>query len=983
MTITHHGQGTTSTPMTQANPSPGLRLFLSNANDAFSKMGDITYAAKTLDPDIIVITETKFTAEKVSQSEAHIAGYSDPFRLDRTAHGGGVAVWVKTGVAVVQLEQPARGGHEIVWLKVRDRGARNIILGAAYRPGSCSYSDISLLEYVDEYLASLDRTDSYIVMAGDFNVHNESWLHSSHTTTAGQFLEDVCITHGLTQHVDFPTRGVNTLDLVLSDYPFGVQATHHAPLGKSDHCCILASFPQLSPPQEPTSSRRVWRYNRADWPRFRHFLRSTDWDTILTGTPDESCTNLTAVISQGMRQFIPSKLLTVKASIPPWWSPECSAATSAKQRAWQKWRKVPSCAGLRSSFLLLTQRCASQIHTAYSAHRKRTRNKINSGSLRDKAWWGTVKQLSGQGRSSEIPLLVGPDGSEHVTSVEKANCFGEHFAKKCSLGDMDLTPSSLPAVLPCPTNLNKIHFRVASVKRLLARLDASKATGPDEIPARVLKECAAVLASPVTRLFVTIFTSGVQPGSWKLARVIPVHKRGSKSQTRNFRPVSLLPILSKVFESIVNTQLVNYLDHHRLLSENQYGFRKRLGTSDLLTALHHEWVDTVGSGGYVRVLAVDIAGAFDRVSHPGLLHKMTSFGVSGLLHSWLQSYLSDRSIKVAVGGRSSSSFPISSGVPQGSILGPTLFLLYINDLEQQLDPAVSIAVYADDTTLYTLVRAAANMADAHAALQGATTAISDWGTAWRVSFEPTKSQAMTITRKTHTPPTPPLRFTGTAVPEEQQLKLLGVTFDSQLSFRSHLRSLAIRANQRLVLLRKAARYLDSPGILTVYKGFVRPVLEYSPLVWMGAAHTNLQLLDRVQHKAMHIIGPNILLPSLAARRHVAGLTYLYKLFSSDGPHRLLALLPPPAASLPASNTARMTRQQAIPHHNFQFHQPLPRHSPNFLMRSFPYCLIEEWNNLPPTTLSSRPTLKSLQGFKCKVNDHVNRTRWLWATDYTA
>ena len=239
MTITHHGQGTTSTPMTQANPSPGLRLFLSNANDAFSKMGDITYAAKTLDPDIIVITETKFTAEKVSQSEAHIAGYSDPFRLDRTAHGGGVAVWVKTGVAVVQLEQPARGGHEIVWLKVRDSGARNIILGAAYRPGSCSYSDISLLEYVDEYLASLDRTDSYIVMAGDFNVHNESWLHSSHTTTAGQFLEDVCITHGLTQHVDFPTRGVNTLDLVLSDYPFGVQATHHAPLGKSDHCCIL------------------------------------------------------------------------------------------------------------------------------------------------------------------------------------------------------------------------------------------------------------------------------------------------------------------------------------------------------------------------------------------------------------------------------------------------------------------------------------------------------------------------------------------------------------------------------------------------------------------------------------------------------------------------------------------------------------------------------------------------------------------------
>ena len=209
---------------------------------------------------------------------------------------------------------------------------------------------------------------------------------------------------------------------------------------------------------------------------------------------------------------------------------------------------------------------------------------------------------------------------------------------------------------PCPTKHNNTQCHAADVKCILARLDLSQATGPDEIPARVLKECSAELAPPVTRLFVTVLTSSNQPSSWTLDRASPVHKRASISQSRNFQPVSLLPILSKVFESIVNTQLLNYLDQHRLLSENKYRSRRCRGTSDLLTALHHEWVDTVGHGGYVRVLAVDIASVLDRTSHPGLLHKMTSFGVTGLLLSWLQSYLSDRSIKVDVGGRSAFHF---------------------------------------------------------------------------------------------------------------------------------------------------------------------------------------------------------------------------------------------------------------------------------------------------------------------------------------
>ena len=161
--------------------------------------------------------------------------------------------------------------------------------------------------------------------------------------------------------------------------------------------------------------------------------------------------------------------------------------------------------------------------------------------------------------------------------------------------------------------------------------------------------------------------------------------------------------MSKVMETIINKQLMNHLDCHELLTTQQFGFRKELGTADLLTALHHEWATTVSRGGLVRVLAVDIAGAFDCVSHAGLNHKVASMGIAGQLLTRLTDYLSGRRLQVVVGGQHSATFPIRAGVPQGSILGPILFLLYINDAECCISPDTRLAVYADDTTFFSMI----------------------------------------------------------------------------------------------------------------------------------------------------------------------------------------------------------------------------------------------------------------------------------------
>ena len=220
------------------------------------------------------------------------------------------------------------------------------------------------------------------------------------------------------------------------------------------------------------------------------------------------------------------------------------------------------------------------------------------------------------------------------------------------------------------------------------------------MPSRVLKECAEALAPPFSKLFSLCFRCGIQPSGWKIANVVPVHKMKARSETKNYRPVSLFSIASKVMEKIINTSIMNFLERENLLSAYQFGFRSGLGAADLLTALNREWLTSINTGGAVRVMAVDIAGAFDKVSHAGVLRKLSSYGVGGSLHRWLTDYLSNRTLHVVVGGATSQPFPVAAGVPQGSILGPTLLLVYVNHAADVLPDSVYPATYADDTKLY-------------------------------------------------------------------------------------------------------------------------------------------------------------------------------------------------------------------------------------------------------------------------------------------
>ena len=308
--------------------------------------------------------------------------------------------------------------------------------------------------------------------------------------------------------------------------------------------------------------------------------------------------------------------------------------------------------------------------------------------------WRIANSILNKGKSAIPPLF---HSLEVLSSAsDKAKLFAENFSMNSNLNDSGI---SLP-VFSSRTNLKLHNISVTPkmVRKVVMNLDLSKASGLDCIPVAVLKNCEPELSYILAELFNKCLKESCFSDCWKVSSVAPVFKNvGERSTAKNYRPVSLLYVVSKVFEKLVNNRTVYQLEKCGLFSDFQYGFRSSRSTADLLTVVSDRLSGTFNRSGTTQAVALDISKAFDRVWHAGLLHKLKSYGISGQIFGLNSSFLSNRRLQVVLDGKSSQEYSVNVGVPQGSILGPTLFLLYINDLPD--DVICDIAIYADDPTL--------------------------------------------------------------------------------------------------------------------------------------------------------------------------------------------------------------------------------------------------------------------------------------------
>ena len=319
------------------------------------------------------------------------------------------------------------------------------------------------------------------------------------------------------------------------------------------------------------------------------------------------------------------------------------------------------------------------------------------------------------------------------------------------------------------------------VKKVITKLDSSKASGPDCIPVVVLKNCEPELSYILAKLFNKCLKESCFPDRWKVSSVVLMFKNvGEKFTAKSYCPVSLLSVVSKVFEKLVNKTIVDHLQKGGLFSDFQYGFRSSRSTSDLLKVVSYRIPRAFNRSGATRAVALDISKAFDRVWHAGLLQKRKSYGISGQIFGLISSFLSNRLLRVVLDGKFLQEYPVNAGVPQGSILGPTLFLLYINDLPD--DVICNIAIYADDTTLYSKCDQASGLweqLELASELESDLRDTVDWDRKWLVDFNAGKTQLVSFDRSKNTSAID-VKMDGFVLEEKTSFKTLGLTFSSKL-----------------------------------------------------------------------------------------------------------------------------------------------------------------------------------------------------------
>ena len=419
--------------------------------------------------------------------------------------------------------------------------------------------------------------------------------------------------------------------------------------------------------------------------------------------------------------------------------------------------------------------------------------------------------------------------------------------------------------------MEQLHFDIGQVLKKLRELKPSKAAGPDGLHPKMLRELATSLATPLTTIYETSLRTMTVPADWKSANISAIHKKGARTSPGNYRPVSLTSVLCKVMEKFVRDSLLQHLENNNILSEQQFGFLSGRSTALQLLRVLDEWTEVLDRGGEVDVIYMDFKKAFDSVPHKRLMAKLKGYGVTDPMLGWIQSFLSERTQSVVVGSSRSTPRPVTSGIPQGSVLGPVLFVIYINDLP--LAVKSRLFLFADDAKIYRPIVTT----DDRAVLQQDLRSMGGWSLIWLLIYHPEKCKSMTVSNDGGTREEAIYQLGDTVLQQTTSEKDLGVTIDSTLSFDTHITAAVNKANRVMGVIRRTFKHLDAETFKLLYKSLVRPHLEYAHSAWKPHLRKHIDLIESVQRRGTrqipglsHLSYPERLqllgLPTLAYRR---------------------------------------------------------------------------------------------------------------------
>ena len=658
------------------------------------------------------------------------------------------------------------------------------------------------------------------------------------------------------------------------------------------------------------------------FPWFQHLNINTD--------PNWQVKTFTDTFLNIMSNFIPNETKRFVPRDPPWITKPLKTLLNRKNRLFKNYKKHRYKEEDKVRLDAFRIECQIAVALSKSSYLTNMGNKVNDPNTSQKSYWKIINRVMNKCRAPEIPPLL-INNQFILECKEKVKLFNDFFSQQCK-------PIITSSVLPNLTflsdkRIHQINIGNDEIISLIRNINPNKASGSDGISGQMLLLCDDSVILPLRIIFRNILLTSIYPDIWKFANVIPIFKKGDKQLITNYRPISLLPICGKLFEKIIFNNLYSYLQANNLITKNQSGFRPGDSTTNQLLYLVNEIHQAFENPKSLEVRAVflDISKAFDKVWHNGFIFKLKQNGVSGNLLKFFQNYLNNRKQRVVLNGSFSNYSTVESGVPQGSVLGPLLFLIYINDLERNTKS--NIKFFADDTMLFSIVKDPVISADN---LNHDLNIIQLWAHQWKMEFNPDPTKQATevlFSCKKSNPNHPQLIFNGTIVEKVNDQKHLGLILDSSLSFEKHLNEKMIKAKKHIGIIKHLSNFLPLKTLDQMYKALVRSHLDYCDIIYHMPSHQNqaplgvtlsslMEKVERIQYQAALAISgawrgssrsklyEELGWEALSDRRMSRRILQIHKICSNKTPLYLNDKLPPNCRALFDGN-ARNTFREII------------------------------------------------------------------------
>jgi hypothetical protein len=950
-----------------------------NARSIVNKLPELHTLLSVSTPGLVCITESWLNPGITDSILCDCFKYSI-FRKDRISanHGGGVCLLVDNDLFKThQVCIPDRFSHlEMLVIDVCNSSNKFRIF-LCYRPPSGEY-DVNALRYsieMCECIEFLYPIDATVLLCGDFNLPCIDWSNidiSLHTRSScsGIFV-NLFVKLALHQFVsDYTRLNSNThrgsiLDLILCNDVNFVSNTRVAdPFSTSDHSMV--KFDILNSTISYNVCSSTCDFNRANWYGIFEYLHRIDFSAALDGCADVACkmdcfySILNACISANV-PTVKSNRSTIKNVRYP---KHIRRRLLKKSTAWRVYSRFRTDTAL-NKYKKIAADCRSLI---YEYTLKREHVIVNSDNVSS-----FYRHCN---RRFNCRSIIGPikdsNGDVITDPVGKANLFQKCFDSVYT-DDNNVIPLSHQSTR-CPVNFNSIGFSPYLVNKAIKKLRTKAKGGPDLIPPIFFTKCALWLSPIIAELFQLCFNSGFMPLIWSTANISPVFKKGDPTDPSNYRPIALTSVLCKLMESIIKDQLMTHLLTHKLISKQQHAFIIKHSTATNLLECINDWTAAIQAGKCVDVVYIDFCRAFDSIVYSKLLCKLKTFGIGGNLLLWIGAFLSNRTQRVCVENCYSYVSCVKSGVPQGSVLGPIMFLLFINDIDRVCNNSSTIKLFADDLKIYSIFDISVMYNSSINYLQDTINRVCLWAAEWQLCINIRKCSALTV----HSSLSVSKRsyfINGEMLQYVDPVTDLGVLIDGRLSYKNHINSIVSKALNRIGILFRGFLCRDLYFLRKAFVTYIRPVIEYCSVVWSPCFKKYIDLIEKVQKRFSKRIPclralpykerlSHLNLQPLELRRLHFDLIFYYNILNDNSPIKkddfFKFHFPPVSSRRPTPFIQK------------------PRLASKQLLSSFRYRSVDCWNSLTPETKN----LTSILAFK-KSLKNIDLTSFLYGSSFSS